>query len=192
MTQFRPYRFPSPNLGSDFQASVNRWMVRNALRYLLARYKDQLPLPSHPALTDWILDLLDRLGSARVVSLYDTQGHQARGTITTDDAERMAADAATFAMYRFDPEAYLDRAATGGRHSKRGPSFTLTDLHRVGGMSISQAAAELGCSPATISRLRARAKAQANVIPIITGDPIMDALLASTSTNNVIQFRRSA
>jgi hypothetical protein len=62
-------------------------------------------------------------------------------------------ESAAFALEVFDPS-YLERAARGGRKSRRGPTFTQRDLARFDGLSVTDAAAAIGCSERTVKRLR--------------------------------------
>lgn len=153
------YPFPQPQLhlrrratstGSaekywDHRTHVIRWLDRNALRRIHEARKLTGRFPTVDELQDWL------------------EVHCAEARHYFDDCDRMAEDAAVFALSVFDQAEYdrrVARAVNGGKKSRRGKSFTTDQLREVEGLSITQQAAKLGCSVATIKRIRARLKAE--------------------------------
>lgn len=132
----------------DYPTYLCAYFVRNAYRHLWEAYQAEgLDLPSVTELAEW---------------MYALAVHRdARRWVASVDLERMAKDAAAVALERYDPQ-YRARAAKGGRHGSRRPTFTYDQLEAVEGLSIPQQAEALGCSTATISRLRKRARIMAD------------------------------
>jgi hypothetical protein len=99
--------------------------------------------------------------------------------------EKMAEEAAIFALSTYDPEVYAAaqrRGRNGGKkaaHGKRPTKYTVLDLAALPqGLSIPEQAKRLGCSAATISRIRAEAKA----LETQTVQDELDTLLANAAT----------
>lgn len=143
----------SPEIYWDHHTHVVRWMGRNALRRIHEFRKTAGRYPTVDELQDWLTD------------------HCSEARRYFDDYDEMAEDAAAFALDAFDPLEYevrVKRARNGGKVSgykkgargKRPPKYTTDELRKIEHLSIAQQAEELGCSPATIKRIRARLKAE--------------------------------
>lgn len=159
-----PYPEPKPHLRLrptskgrreiywDHKTHVIRNMGRNALRRIHEVRKATGTMPTVDELETWISD------------------HHPRAQHDFEDAERMALDAAVFALDAFDPEEYerrVQRARNGGKVSgykkgrgKRPKETTVDQLAAVAHLSIAEQAKALGCSTATVKRRRADVKAQ--------------------------------
>lgn len=131
----------------DHETRIVRWMGRNALRRIHA--VGTFPDIELDDLTAWLSD-----HCTRALDYV----HEARFA-------KMVQDAAVFALTAFDPKEHairVERARNGGRkaaHGRRRPRYSPADLEE--GLSIAEQAVKLGCSEATISRLRARRKVEA-------------------------------
>ncbi|WP_127012012.1 MULTISPECIES: hypothetical protein [Microbacterium] len=128
-------------------------MGRNALRRITEVYNTSGRFPTLDELEDWISD------------------HHRQAIRFIDDYDRTVLNAAIFALDVYSLEEYAKRvmwASNGGKKSgwkkgargKRPPTYTTTQLREVEDLSIAQQADKLGCSPATIKRIRARLKAE--------------------------------
>ncbi len=149
---------PLPRIYWDHSTHVIRWMGRNALRRLAVYWDAEMPLPSVDELAAWIED----------------HSRKADDYFKPSKLSRMHFDAAAFALEAWDPEVLLQRrrwAHNGGLRTAalrrknpsmptRGPEFTVAMLETLEpGLSIAKQAKALGCSTATVSRLRAAQKA---------------------------------
>jgi hypothetical protein len=136
---------------------VIRWMGRNALRRIRDFDAAGQSWPTVDELEAWIMET-----------------HQKALAHCTDaDYAAKAQDAAVFALSAYDPAEYdrrVQRARNGGKASghkkgargKRPPVHKPEDLDGLEHLSKTEQAERLGCSPATIGRLRAeRARMQA-------------------------------
>jgi hypothetical protein len=190
----KKYRFPTPQARASskaisFQDRVSRFLVKSALQELLIHKEAGLPLLSQDELSEWIGDLLAQRGSKYLVHGNDPASREVNGSssIGAYRADRLANRAAEYALDHFKPN-YLEqvkaKAKAGGRKSKRPPEFGPDQLAKVVGLSLTAAADVLGCTPRTVSRMRARARALDSVTPVgvpwITGDRILDEILAET------------
>lgn len=163
----RLYPFPEPQLHLrrsatskghdslywDHQTRIIRWMGRNALRRITEVYKTSRRMPTLDELQDWLSDHCDQ-------AIHYTK-----------DFDKTVLDAAIFATEVYSLEEYAKRvmwASNGGKKSgwksgargKRPPKFTTEQLQKYEHLSIAQQAVELKCSEATVSRIRARLKAE--------------------------------
>lgn len=145
--------FPEPTEGKAFDRAVYRFMTRCGLRHLIACQKaGTLPL-STEALADVIRDRIMLEARSRVVSGYS--GKPPGDRITLEWLERSSLTAAAFALEVFDP-GFLAKASAGGK--KHRPRIRRTfpfELLPFLDLSAQAAATKLGCSVATIYRLRA-------------------------------------
>lgn len=159
-----PYPDPKPHLRLrstskgrreiywDHKTHVIRNMGRNALRRIHEVRKAAGTMPTVDELETWISD------------------HHPRAQRDFDDAERMALDAAVFALDAFDPAEYerrVQRARNGGKVSgyekgrgKRPKETTVDHLAQYAHLSIAEQAKALGCSVSTIKRRRSEVKAE--------------------------------
>lgn len=131
---------PQPGGFEDYDSKVASWMIRCGFRYL--RESFDLPGLEFPAADD-----LARWMSAQAL----LRGGEWAKRI---DVEERAQYAAHEALKNWNPEVYV-RASRWGSRSRRGPSVTIEDVQAKEGLSIAQAAKELGCSTATVKRRRA-------------------------------------
>jgi hypothetical protein len=190
----KTYRFPTPqarasNKAITFQDRVSRFLVKSALQELLIHKEAGLPLLSQDELSEWIGDLLAQRGSKYLMHGNDPASREVNGSSSIGPyrADRLANRAAEYALHHFNPD-YLKqvkaKAKAGGRKSKRPSAFGPDQLAKVVGLSLTAAADVLGCTPRTVSRMRARARALDSVTPVglpwITGDRILDEILAET------------
>lgn len=149
---------PLPRRYWDHSTHVLRWMDRNALRRLAVYWDACRPLPSVDELEAWI----------------EANSRKADDYFKSPKLSKMYASAAAFALDVWDPEvlqARRRRARNGGLKTAalrrenpslptRGPEFTVDMLEALEpGLSIANQAEALGCSTATVSRLRAEQKA---------------------------------
>jgi hypothetical protein len=125
----------------DHSTRVIRWMGRNALRRLREMELAGEVFPEIEELAEWISE-----HSTQALSHFDYA-----------KLWEMNVEAAQFALESYDPEYYV-RAARGGSRSKRGATYTEAQLMAVDGLSLREQAEALGCSVATISRIRKRIK----------------------------------
>ena len=142
-----PRPFPEPTLGDDLSALVNDWMLARCGAHLRGFQKAREPYPDVDDLADWIEAETFEHG----VDWIDLRREKYR--LGYADVTRLSHDAAAFALQEHDPEVYL-RAARGGSRSRRPPVYNPALLDDVGHLSRREAAAALGCSEATIARLR--------------------------------------
>lgn len=185
-------RLNQPQHGyDDYPTYLCAFFVRNAYRHLWETYQALgLDLPGVTELAEWMYDLAASKG--------------ARSWVESVALERMAQDAAAVALDRYDP-LYRARAAKGGRHGSRRPTFTYDQLEAVEHLSIPQQAEALGCSTATISRLRKRARimsdpdlrildqldCQLRTVGKLAPDTSLDDLLADSGTDAEIDDSES-
>ncbi|MDR5699954.1 hypothetical protein [Agromyces aerolatus] len=125
------------------------WMNTNGFRFIRAHESAGLPLPSAQTIADFLEAGALRNGRSRL----------AHSTLLD-----LAEEAAVSCLQEYDPAIYerqARRGRIGGLKSRRGATFTLEHLDAVKGMSIREQAEALGCSTATVSNLRKKAKQQA-------------------------------
>lgn len=158
---------------------VYSWLVSTALHLLLLiGQRVGTNLPDAEALADLVEAQARERGGDRIKHHYDVQRSRAGrrdGWVTDIQLSEMSQRAAAYALSAYRPD-YLEAAAKGGRNSKRGPSFTVDQLAAVDGLSIVQQADTLGCSPATISRLRQEMKQRAEANPLKDFEDLVSSL----------------
>lgn len=135
-----------PEIYFDHSTRVLRWMDRNALRRITEVRKISGRYPTVDELQAWLVD--------HCVRALDYFAHK---------FEKMTEEAAVFALSAYDDAEYdaiVRRAKNGGRKSRRGKTYTIDQLRQVDGLSIAKQATALGCSTATIKRLRDELKAE--------------------------------
>lgn len=120
-----------------------------------------LPLPCAEDLAELFYHRIMARG-VTFFPLYSNRGHG----ISTVDAEKMAHDAARAVLRDWDPEwirRQRERAARGGRASKRPPTWNDEDLDTLAqltGQTVAQQAIILGRSPSTVDRMRRALRAR--------------------------------
>lgn len=166
---------------ADHSTLIMSWMKRIAMQHLLYLRSTGEVFPDEEELSAWIYSEAYDRGRASD-TLSDTS---ARGVVTYDKLPRMALAAAQHALLDYNPEFTpapprfsRESASRGGKNSKRPRQFTTADLVHGEGLGTKAAAAAIGCSVRTLWKLRAEADVASRVVPYVTGDPEMDALLA--------------
>jgi len=169
---------PLPRKYWDHSTHVIHWMGRNALRRLAVYWDANAPLPSVEELELWIED----------------HSTKAEAFFKPSKLSKMCRSAAEFALDVWDPEVLLERrrrARNGGLKTAelrkanpvlptRGAVFTVDMLQALEpGLSIAKQATALGCSTATVSRLRAEQK----TIKAQEAEAELDALMPQQATS---------
>ncbi|GAB3408878.1 hypothetical protein GCM10027515_26720 [Schumannella luteola] len=147
---------PKPNGKAQFADLLGRWLMGQALRHLNAAHAagSSLDLEALTAL------LIEDAGQAADHIHQSQQGvRRAAGTTWTQVEGRTAPRAAERALQVWRADFFENRAAMGRksgqvRRGKRQAKFLGFQLGDLEGLSIREQAARLGCSTATVSRLR--------------------------------------
>ena len=151
--------FPSPLTRStkSYNDRLYKYLCSRASGEQFRRYKTRglEPILSVADLSDWLYILALRKGRSEIDKA--SQRHDPPG-ISSEDLANLCERVAAFTVQTFDPEEIIRLGATRGRKSRRGPTYTLQHIRSVAGLSISKSAEALGCSPRTISNLRAKHK----------------------------------
>jgi hypothetical protein len=184
-----PFPTPSPAMvwdnntkkyiqSDELKFKVKQWLVSQALIILnmdsaqpdrpltMAELAEMTPRVEQIAIQ---LDaLIMAQGQQYLVSRYDArEGSQRsrRDDLVWEDTFDWCLNAAVYAMDIWKPD-FLSKLSIAGRKggliSKRPPVCTVADLEPLAGMSKSAQAEALGCSTATIGRLRRELKAVSN------------------------------
>jgi hypothetical protein len=145
---------------ATFEVAVYSHLCRVGLRRLNDLYRSGEALPTDEDLMVMLLDhaepqLQKQLGSPIPWRRDPSSGIVApsRGYYR-ETLDRATASAAQFCLQVFDPEYVVERARAGGRASKRRPVFTPDLLVGIEHLSSAAQADALGCSLATIKKLR--------------------------------------
>ena len=174
--------FPIPRLTASknaltFHQRVSSYLCSKAGSELYARTLVHTPFPSPEMLAEHIARIAFANGRDYIRDSPDIT-NPGKHAITAAQILKLADKAALDSLRVFDPEYVKRRATIGGENSRRGPEKRLLKLWpSVKDLSIAEAAKAMQCSESTVSRMRARDRAAALEIPVITGDPEMDALL---------------
>jgi len=156
------YRSKKKRVGAkSLNDDVYRYVCQRAADFINETFHIEgcLLMPSRDALRDHLMRILE--SEFEITNSYDSRGTKTEWTITDEEAEGMAARAASFALTEWDPYYFNKKSiagSIGGSRGKRLPRLTDADLSRVDGMTKAQAAKRLKTSTATIGRLRAQAK----------------------------------
>jgi len=156
-TERKPIRLPAPRVGSDYGRTLYRFGQRWGLRHLGDQQRAGEPVTDDAGtLADEILcQIMKRAGHR----LDGWDVHRARHRPHVAQAERAARDAAVFVLDTWSP-AYLARqarrGAAGGRKSRRVPTVSIERLRATAGLSRADAAAFLGVTERTVTRLWSR------------------------------------
>jgi hypothetical protein len=149
------FSFPTPTVGKSFDRAVYRFMTQFGLHYLVEVFqRSGTPIPGCDELAATLRDRVIAEAPHRVVSGYGGRlpGH----LVSVEWLERSSVTAAEFVLDVYDP-GYLVRASAGGRkHRPRMKRFRSLDLLAFSPtLSAQDIADRLGCSLATVYRLRA-------------------------------------
>lgn len=175
----RELNFPTPSQGKKYTEAVYAHLCSVGLRTLnldaatpprkltLAELRDWAPREERLAQHLW--DHALRHGSEFITSPQEPGSHvggESRSRITADELEQACDAAATFAVSHWQSD-FLTKLSEagrkGGRISKRGPQYTPDMLDGLDHLSIRQQAIKLGCTDATISRLRKKRAKQTSL-----------------------------
>lgn len=144
-------RAPLPRLGVDFSSQVNSWLIRRSYRAI----RNGLPLDGE-AVNEYCWSLLEPM----IVSDYDTfmgsGSFKAKGgKLTEVQAARLVSSVVPFVLEHYDPAEFSRSQARRAAMRRRFDGAHLITAMR---LTKARAAAVLGCSTATVGRLRRRAR----------------------------------
>jgi hypothetical protein len=109
------------------------------------------------------LELITAARAADRHGILDWRNQDRWVTLDADELERTARLAVRLIEQQWTP-AFIDTCSLAGRVSRRGPTFTLEQYADVQHMTQGAAARALGCSVATIKRLRAQVRAAGSLV----------------------------
>lgn len=148
-------------MARGFETRVYRWMVRNGLRAMWASLRETGASPSRDQLVEHLWDLAGKRGAAWID--YPRPGEPVpRHRVNWLRLESMSERAADNVLANFD-WGYRRSRVIGGMRSRRGPKYYPGQLLPFRGLSKPQQARALGCSEATIARLRRGLRAAGKV-----------------------------
>lgn len=141
---------------------LTRWMTVQAYRQMNAHYKRYGDADAARAVIGtWELVAAAEQADTRGIinnAPAEIDGFPEWIHLTDEEVAKCARTAVRAVGKHWRPT-FIDTCILGGQVSRRGPKFTSKDYLQVRHMTQSKAAAALGCSIATVKRLRARAAA---------------------------------
>jgi hypothetical protein len=141
---------------------VMRWMIRTGYQQANRHYSHH----GDEQAARHIVGPLELIAAARAADtrgILDWRNQDTWVTLDAYELRQTAELAARIVEQQWTP-AFIDTCSLAGRVSRRGPTFTLEAYADVAHMPQSLAARALGCSVATIKRLRAQAKAAGSAL----------------------------
>ncbi|NYD65994.1 hypothetical protein [Agromyces atrinae] len=174
--------FPTPTAGHDFYADVRSWLTVTGGELLRSLDKPGEALPD----VDWLAAELYQsaldAGSRFILDGPGRNGIQSHALIALvdDQAEFVHSTHRRTRGRRWTSA----QARLGGQKSKRPPKYTDAQLLAVADLSIRKQAHALGCSTATIKRIRRRLRTRFDV-PL--AEVAFEALLDSIPVPDVVE-----